>query len=80
MEITLIAAVDFNSFKIKLGAIQHETLCLFLGDGGDKEKIEELLSDKDIEVVNRETFRDNGNKWIIGMIKPSKEYLIHHQE
>jgi hypothetical protein len=80
MEIALIATTDFNPFNIKLRALQHKTLCLFLGDGSDKEKIEELLSDTDIDFVNRETFRDNGNKWIIGLIKPSEEYLFHHQE
>jgi hypothetical protein len=80
MEIALIATTDFNPFNIKLGALQPKTLCLFLADGSEKEKIEELLSDVDIDFVNHETFRDNGNKWVIGMIKPSKEYLFHHQE
>jgi len=81
LEIELKAATDFNTGYIKNGATRYaseRTFCLFLGDGSDKEKIEELLSDSDIEVVSRETFRDNGNKWIIGLIKPSKEYLIHH--
>ncbi len=80
MEIGLKAATDFNPYQIKLAAVQHKTPCLFLADGSSKEKIEELLSDKDIEVVSRATFRDNGNKWIMGMIKPSIEYLYHHQE
>jgi len=79
MEITLIATTDFDPFNIKLRTLQHKTLCLFLGDGSQKEKIEELLSDREIVFVKHETFGDNGNKWIIGMIKPSEEYLFHHQ-
>jgi hypothetical protein len=80
MEIVLRAATDFNPSYIRSGTTKNNTPCLFLGDGSEKEKIEELISDSDIEIVTRETFRDDGNKWIIGMIKPSKEYLFHHQE
>jgi adenosine/AMP kinase len=80
MEIELIAATDFNPFHIKFATTKNKTPCLFLADGNEKQKIEELISDKDIDIVSRETFRDNGNKWIIGMIRPSQEYLFHHQE
>ena len=80
MEIALIAATDFDPFNIKLRVLQHKRFCLFLGDGSEKEKIEGLLSDADIDFVNHEIFGDNENKWIIGMIKPSEEYLFHHQE
>ena len=81
LEIELKAATDFNPDYIKKGALKYpneRAFCIFLGDGSNKEKIEKLLSDKDIEVVSRETFKDDGNNWIIGMIKPSKEYLINH--
>jgi len=80
MGIELVAASDSNPFNIKLRTTQFKTLCLFLGDGSDKERIEELLSDRDVEVVTHETFRDDGNRWIIGLVKPSEEYLFHHQE
>ncbi len=80
MEIALKASTDFDPFQIKLGAIQHKTLCLFLADGDSQDTIQELLSDTDIEVVSRATFGDNGNKWLIGIIRPSQEFLIHHQE
>lgn len=81
LEIELRAESDFNPEYIKNGATKYaskQALCLFLGDGSDKEKIEDLISDSNIEVVGRETFTDDGNKWVIGMIKPSKEYLFHH--
>ncbi len=80
MEITLHASTEFDPFQIKLGSIQHKTLCLFLADGSTKEKIEELLSDKDVDMIRRSTFKDNGNKWVVGMIRPSEEYLLHHSE
>ena len=80
IELELKAATDFNPSYIKKGATDHKTMCLFLGNGSDKEKIEELMSDKDIKVVSHETFDVNGNKWIIGMIKPSEEYLFHHSD
>lgn len=73
MKIELKAATDFNLEYIKEGATKYQTLCLFLGDGSDRENIGKLKSEEAIEVVSAETFRDNGNEWVVGMIRPSKE-------
>jgi hypothetical protein len=78
IELVLKATTDFNPHYVKKGATDFKTLCLFLGDGNDEKKIKELLDDSDINVTNYETFGVNGNQWIIGLIKPSKEYLAHH--
>lgn len=69
IEIELKAATDFNPKYIIEGATKYQTKCLFLGDGSDKENIEKLRSEEAIKVVSAEIFRDNGNEWIIGLIK-----------
>lgn len=69
IEIELKAATDFSPKYIIEGATKYQKLCLFLGDGSDRENIEKLRSEEAIEVVNAEIFRDNGNEWIIGMIR-----------
>ena len=68
-EIELKAATDFNLGYIKEGAVKYQALCLFLADGTDKENIRKLRSEKTIKVLGIKIFKDNGNKWIIGLIK-----------
>ena len=68
IEIELKAATDFNPKYIIEGATKYQTLCLFLGDGSDRNNIEKLRSEEAIKVVSAKIFGDNGNEWIIGII------------
>lgn len=71
IKIELKAATNFDPDYIKKGATKYKTPCIFLGDANDK-KIHELKnSDKvDIDILDIEPFGDDGNKWVIGIIKP----------
>lgn len=45
--------------------------CLFLGDGGNKGKIDEL-SGGDVELIKRETIPEGERTWVVGLLATSK--------
>lgn len=74
IRIELKAATDFNLSYILQGA--KDAPCLFLADGNDLEKIQNLESDETTEIIGFDIFEVDGDKWVIGMIRRSRSAHI----
>ena len=69
-QIELKAATDFNPSYFCEGALKYNVPCLFLGDGGTKQRINRLKSMHKIRLVSFKLLH-GVNTWAIGCIVPS---------
>ena len=70
-QIEIKAATDFNLTYLRDGALKYNSPCLFLGDGSDKSRINQLANGQ-IELIGYDVFSDGASDWVIGIIIPSK--------
>jgi hypothetical protein len=70
--VELKAATNFDSDYVKEGAMKYNAPCLFPGDGNNKENIDKIKIEKDIEIVALKLLKDGGEKWVIGMVRPAQ--------
>ena len=73
----LKAAADFSlTWLIRDGALHHKSPVLFLFNGSDKSKIEELKRRPEVEVLTyRYLFDDALGEWILGIVEPVQLYV-----
>ena len=68
-EIELKAATDLNLGYIRKGCTRDNVPCLFLGDGRDPTRIDELEAE-DVKFIAYEVFSDGANDGVVGLIEP----------
>ena len=68
----LKAATDFRlNYLIKEGALRYNAPVLFLCNGTNKNKINELKERPEVRVLHYDYLNDGKDDWILGLIEPN---------
>lgn len=72
-DVELKAATDLNAVYIRQGSTKYNVPCMFLGNGGNPQKIAHLATGGIVRLLAYEVFSDGMNTWVVGIVTPEHQ-------